>query len=349
MRTAFDPIPHVKTLEKTLALLLPLRKQNAIKTSELERSVQQSERAYRGDVRGAKAGFETVNSQFITLDTKITSVGRTAVRIGEQLESIDKLRKRASEAHDLILYYNEFAKGDTSRLEQMRKEGGREGRQKVAVASRRLLSLSKEVDIGEGERGGEGAEKVREGIERYCERFEKDMLKLFDKYYRRGDPKAMAVRDFSLSQSSYSFHADCGRNVGLTALRSNFTRFQWRSILHSNLCQSTRFLHFERSSDRNRFRSRFFRDVRSLPCLIPPLWLTHSPNFSWDSLPDPNSPSPKSEPGLRSLYDEIRVTVGQEAQIVTAVFPNPSLVMQVFLQRVFAQVVRSFPFPPSPV
>ena len=195
MRTAFDPTPHVKTLEKTLSLLLPLRKQNALKTSELERSVQQSERAYRGDVRGAKAGFETVNSQFQTLDTKITSVGRTAVRIGEQLESIDKLRKRASEAHDLILYYNEFAKGDTSRLEQMRKEGGREGRQKVAVASRRLLSLSKEVDIGEGERGGEGAEKVREGIERYCERFEKDMLKLFDKYYRRGDPKAMAVGD----------------------------------------------------------------------------------------------------------------------------------------------------------
>jgi len=37
------------------------------------------------------------------------------------------------------------------------------------------------------------------------------------------------------------------------------------------------------------------------------------------------------------------VTVGQEAQIVTAVFPNPSLVMQVFLQRVFAQVVRFHP------
>jgi hypothetical protein len=34
---------------------------------------------------------------------------------GEQLESIDRLRQRASEAHDLILYYNEFALGDTSR------------------------------------------------------------------------------------------------------------------------------------------------------------------------------------------------------------------------------------------
>lgn len=34
------------------------------------------------------------------------------------------------------------------------------------------------------------------------------------------------------------------------------------------------------------------------------------------------------------------MTVGQEAQIITAVFPSPAVVMQVFLQRVFAQVVR---------
>jgi hypothetical protein len=121
--------------------------------------------------------LQTVNTQFQALDSKIMSVGRTAVRIGaspraqshltrdssndlnvfagEQLESIDRLRQRGSEAHDLILYYNDFAAGDTSRLEQMRKEGGREGRQKVAVAARRLLSLSKEVE------GVEGADKVR--------------------------------------------------------------------------------------------------------------------------------------------------------------------------------------------
>lgn len=112
---AFDPLPHIKTLEHALSLLLPLRKANASKTAELERAVQAAERVYRGDVRGAKAGFETVNTQFQALDSKITNVGRTAVRIGEQLESIDRLRQRASEAHDLILYYNEFALGDTSR------------------------------------------------------------------------------------------------------------------------------------------------------------------------------------------------------------------------------------------
>lgn len=59
----------------------------------------------------------------------------------------------------------------------------------------------------------------------------------------------------------------------------------------------------------------------------------------WDSLPDPDQIPPKNESSLKELLGEIRATVGQEAQIVQAVFPNPPFVMQVFLQRVFAQSV----------
>lgn len=112
-KTGFDPTLSIKTLEKAISLLLPLRKFNAIKMTEMERKVVLAERGYRGDVRGAKAGFEvraillyplsidfgiaggergqdtdcgpggqTVNTQFQTLDTKIGNVGRTAVRIG---------------------------------------------------------------------------------------------------------------------------------------------------------------------------------------------------------------------------------------------------------------------------
>jgi hypothetical protein len=56
-------------------------------------------------------------------------------------------------------------------------------------------------------------------------------------------------------------------------------------------------------------------------------------------LPDPDTSPPKSEAGLAELFAEIRATVDTEAQIVKAVFPNPPVVMQVFLQRVFAQSV----------
>lgn len=65
--------------------------------------------------------------------------------------------------------------------------------------------------------------------------------------------------------------------------------------------------------------------------------------ISWEHLPDPDASLPTAESGLQELFEEIRATVGQEVQIVQAVFPNPPYVMQVFLQRVFAQSV-SFPF-----
>lgn len=67
----------------------------------------------------------------------------------------------------------------------------------------------------------------------------------------------------------------------------------------------------------------------------------------WRSLADPNTIPPKTESSLTELLLEIQATVGQEAQIVQAVFPNPSLVMQVFLQRVFAQSVITLESSPS--
>lgn len=63
--------------------------------------------------------------------------------------------------------------------------------------------------------------------------------------------------------------------------------------------------------------------------------------LSWEELSDPDRLAPTHEPGLVALFQEIRVTVEQEAQIIQAVFPMKEEVMRVFLQRVFAQVVRA--------
>ena len=47
--------------------------------------------------------------------------------------------------------------------------------------------------IGRRRMEKEKAERVRDEIERYCERFEKEVLRLFDRSYRKGDPRMMAV------------------------------------------------------------------------------------------------------------------------------------------------------------
>jgi hypothetical protein len=70
---------------------------------------------------------------------------------GEQLETVHIERQRAQAAYDLIDYYNQFAKEDTSRLDALKREG-RDGRRQVAVSLRRLNVVAKEVDLPSAEK-----------------------------------------------------------------------------------------------------------------------------------------------------------------------------------------------------
>lgn len=98
----------------------------------------------------------------------MNEVGRTAIRVGkclrvfisyaltsafegEQLESVHQQRQRAQAAYDLIDYYYQFSRDDTTRLDALRKEG-KEGRRQVAVLLRRLGTVAKEVDLPNAEK-----------------------------------------------------------------------------------------------------------------------------------------------------------------------------------------------------
>lgn len=63
--------------------------------------------------------------------------------------------------------------------------------------------------------------------------------------------------------------------------------------------------------------------------------------FRLEKLSDPDANPPGAEPGLLNLCDEIRFIVDQEASIIGEVFPHPSTVIQVFLQRIFMQSVNN--------
>ena len=93
----------------------------------------------------------------------------------------------------------------------------RDGRTKLAVILRRLSALAKDVSENaaaanlvhasqeeEGEKTEsvskadlEKAEKIRAEVSKFAEQFEKECLRLFDKSYRKGDVKMMAVCKFA--------------------------------------------------------------------------------------------------------------------------------------------------------
>ncbi|KAH8915622.1 Sec10-domain-containing protein, partial [Atractiella rhizophila] len=276
--------------------------QQEIQTIQGECSKQEKE--WKRTVKKAEEGWENLEKDFErAMEGRIGEVGRRAVGIGEQLESLSRQRDRASEAHDLILYYNDFWRGDTTRLETLRKNGGKEGRLKIAIACRRLVAISKSIqDSG----GLDGGEETRDRIEKYCERFEKEILRLFDKAYRKGDPKMMSA-SFFLTERRHCAQVLLEFNGGNSCVQIFVNQ-------HDFFYSKDRISYAERIED----------------------------GVIWESLPFPESLPPKSEPGLTHLYKEIKETVQNEAHIINAVFPNPGTVMSVFLQRVFGQVIQNY-------
>ncbi|KAF9779455.1 exocyst complex component Sec10 [Thelephora terrestris] len=281
----FNPTPFIRSFEVAVDQLIQIRNDVQAKTEKMEKNVRVTERDYSKKMQELNRGFESVGQSFSTMETKMNEVGRTAVRIGEQLESVHQHRERAKAAYDLIDYYNQFSRDEISRLDTLKKEG-KEGRRQVAVILRRLVIVAREVDLPH-------AEQTREAIDKYCETFEKEILNLFDRAYRKGDPKMM----HHCAQTLQDFNGGA-------------------SCVQVYVNQHDFFI--------SRVQHRAFDNDDPI----------------WTALPDADAPAPKSESGLSDLFAEIRTTVGQEAQIVQAVFPNPALVMQVFLQRVFAQSIQ---------
>ncbi|KAF8897737.1 exocyst complex protein [Infundibulicybe gibba] len=281
----FDPKPFIRNFEAAVDKLIAVRKEVQAKTEQTEKSVRIAEREYSKKMVELTRGFEAVGNSFTGMESRMNEVSRTAVRIGEQLESVHIERQRAQAACDLIDFYNQFTRGDTTRLDAMRKEG-RAGRRQVAILLRRLSTVAKEVDLP-------AAEKTRDNIEKYCEKFEKEMLHLFDRCYRRGDPKMM----HHCAQTLLEF------NGGASCIQVYVNQHDF-----------------------------FINNVRDSKPI--------EDTVLWKIIPDPDSSPPKNEQGMTELFAEIRATVDTEAQIVKAVFPNPPVVMQVFLQRVFAQSIQ---------
>ena len=181
----FDARPLTDTFAQAIRELQSIKGKMLERSTALNSAVQVSQSVYTKKLRQLTNNFDATQSSFDSLQARISEVGRTAIRIGEQLEALDRQRTRANETQDLIEFYYMFARGSSDRLDKLRKEGGREGRLKAATILRRLAVISREVDI-------EGSNETRGFIERYCEQFERDMLRLFDKYYRRSDPKMMS-------------------------------------------------------------------------------------------------------------------------------------------------------------
>lgn len=326
----------MQAFSPALDSLLALRAQVAERTKKMESDVRRANREYGKRLRELDSGFDAVGGSFSHLESKMSDVGRTATRVGEQLESLHQTRSTAQAVSLLLSYYLSLVHqtGTTSMddtaspLEQLYStKNTSEGRIRLALVLRRLMAVATDVadsaavalSDAEATAQKEGhmstadgsspahravlhrraekekADRVASEVEKYCEKFEREVLKYFDRAYRKGDPRMMAhcakvLQDF---------------NGGMSCVQVYVNQHDF-FIFKENLEDTS----------------------------------TDAGVDMWRAIGDPDQQPPTNEPGLKALFKSIRYTVSQEAQIVKAVFPNPSAVLQVFLQRVFAQVIQ---------
>lgn len=290
--------------------------------NDMSGAVRKAESAHNANVADLGRKLDQAMAKFQRLDSSLNGSasddpqdvgGNRAVRIGEELEELDRQRQRAQDARFLIQCWVDVSeKGDLTILEEMRRSRRPDGKDKVRCAhiARQLLKISARLDpdgsqnVNGASRAVNGTKKragnqskfpTREIIEKFLESLEQDLLEEFNETYRKMNYEGMrdcavALRDF---------------NEGASVMTTYVNQ-------HGFFIDRTQLVTDEVVGDPE----------------------------TWDRLNDPDAEPPGVEPSLQSLIDEVRIVVQEESLTIKRAFPYYEEVLIRFIQRIFQQSIQ---------
>ncbi|CAH8303496.1 unnamed protein product [Eruca vesicaria subsp. sativa] len=172
--------------------------------STLKKEVSTQDAKHRKTLTEIEKGVDGLFESFARLDGRISSVGQTAAKIGDHLQSADSQRETASQTIELIKYLMEFngSPGDLMELSALFSDDSRVA--EAASIAQKLRSFAEE-DIGrQGAAGnatpGRGLEVAVANLQDYCNELENRLLSRFDAASQRRDLSTMSECAKILSQ-----------------------------------------------------------------------------------------------------------------------------------------------------
>lgn len=203
-------------VDKLLALfkdsckeLVDLRHQIDIRLQNLKNEVAVQDSKHRKTLAELEKGVDGLYDSFARLDSRISSVGQTAAKIGDHLQSADSQRETASQTIDLIKYLMEFnsSPGDLMELSPLFSDDSRVA--EAASAAQKLRSFAEE-DVGRHgvsvssavgtANASRGLEVAVGNLQDYCNELENRLLSRFDAASQKRDLSTMAECAKILSQ-----------------------------------------------------------------------------------------------------------------------------------------------------
>ncbi|KAF5731753.1 putative sec10 [Tripterygium wilfordii] len=189
--------------------LVDLRKQVDGKLYNLKKEVSLQDSKHRKTLAELEKGVDGLFDSFARLDSRISSVGQTAAKIGDHLQSADAQRETASQTIEFIKYLMEFngSPGDLIELSPLFSDDSRVA--EAASIAQKLRSFAEE-DMGRQGISAEsvvgnatasrGLEVAVANLQDYCNELENRLLARFDAASQRRELSTMAECAKILSQ-----------------------------------------------------------------------------------------------------------------------------------------------------
>ncbi|KAF7139382.1 hypothetical protein RHSIM_Rhsim07G0010700 [Rhododendron simsii] len=189
--------------------LIDLRKKIDGRLHNLKKDVVIQDSKHRKTLGELEKGVDGLFGSFARLDSRISSVGQTAAKIGDHLQSADAQRETASQTIELIKYLMEFnsSPGDLMELSPLFSDDSRVA--EAASIAQKLRSFAEE-DIGRqgistpsmagNATASRGLEVAVANLQEYCNELENRLLARFDAASQRRELSTMAECAKILSQ-----------------------------------------------------------------------------------------------------------------------------------------------------
>ncbi|XP_010261379.1 PREDICTED: exocyst complex component SEC10-like [Nelumbo nucifera] len=205
--------PEVDTLlslfKDSCRELVDLRQQVDARLNNFKKEVSVQDSKHRKTLAELEKGVDGLFDSFARLDSRISSVGQTAAKIGDHLQSADSQRETASQTIELIKYMMEFnsSPGDLMELSALFSDDSRVA--EAASVAQKLRAFAEE-DIGRhgiavpsvmgNATASRGLEVAVANLQDYCNELENRLLARFDAASHRRELSTMAECAKILSQ-----------------------------------------------------------------------------------------------------------------------------------------------------
>jgi hypothetical protein len=169
--------------------LIGLRDQIDGKLNNLKKEVSDQDFKHRKTLSELEKGVDGLFGSYAKLDSRISSVGQTAAKIGDNLQSADAQRDTASQTMELVKYLMEFnsSPGDLMELSPLFSDDKRVA--EAASIAQKLRAFAEE-DLGRqavtvpsaagNTTASQGLEVAVANLQEYCNELENRLLSRFD-------------------------------------------------------------------------------------------------------------------------------------------------------------------------